>query len=263
MAHKTTTIPNPVLDRMHYDNPPQIVDWKKLFSGGTSQKVKPARRKVRKVPAKAAGLKPETKPEAKTLVFIKKEPITFQLKRLNNPDDFERMAFVIRACSKDPKQKPFMVLHVEQTRTGSRLVATDGRRLHVAETALKIQGGDYNPIIAKDYIRLGEPVTGIMFPNWAKVIPTDARKRGVINLADAGWGKSQDQTEQLTRAFNLFVRMTGCLINLRYLEDLTKKEWSVYCQNEKNRAIMLKEEGAKMSIFAIITPFAESSAKAA
>jgi hypothetical protein len=86
----------------------------------------------------------------------------------------------------------------------------------------------------------------------------------MIDLADSGWGKDRSQTEKLSVAFNAFMRQTGELVNLRYLEDLAKKQWSLHCQREKNRAVMLKAEGVKLDMFAVIMPLAtESAAKAA
>ena len=70
--------------------------------------------------------------------FSGNKPVTFQLSRTENPEDFERMSFVVKARAK-ASDRPFKtVLHVEQTRTGSRLVATDGLRLHVAEISKKM-----------------------------------------------------------------------------------------------------------------------------
>jgi hypothetical protein len=86
----------------------------------------------------------------------------------------------------------------------------------------------------------------------------------VIDLADSGWGKNRSQTEKLSAAFNAFMRQTGELVNLRYLEDLAKKKWSLHCRHERNRAVMLKAEDVKLDMFAVIMPLAnEASAKAA
>ena len=210
MKHKTT-------------NP--IAEWKKAFSDG-----KP----------KTAGNKPEQKEPS--LVIIRKEPVTFQLSRLENPEDFERMSFVIKACTKTGDAPFKTVLHVERTRKGSRLVASDGLRLHVAEISQRIKSGDYKPHSMKDVITLGNPVEGIKFPSWSKAIPEKTKQKGVINLKDSSLRKDRKETEKLSIAFNDFVRKTGEPVNLRYLEDLTKQNWAVFCQNEKRRAIVLKEK---------------------
>jgi len=173
---------------------------------------------------------------------VEKELFTFQLSRLENPDDFERMLFVVKACARNGGFPFKNVIHIERTRTGSRLVATDGLRLHVAEISKKVKSGEYKPLIAKDTITLGKPLTGVKFPAWAKAIPENTEMRGVINLANSGMGKDRKETEKLSLAFNSFVKQTGEPVNLRYLEDLTKREWAVYCQDGKRKAIVLKEK---------------------
>jgi len=195
-----------------------IAKWKEAFSGGFAKPTEDETpRQLDKV-----------KPEEASLALIKKEPVTFQLSRLENPDDFERMFFVIKACARNGGFMFKNVIHVEQTRTGSRLVATDGLRLHVAEISKKIKSGDYKPHITKDTISLGKPLSGIRFPAWAKAIPENTEKRGVINLADSGMGRDRKETEKLSIAFNSFVKQVGEPVNLRYLEDLTKREWAIY-----------------------------------
>jgi len=206
--------------------------WKKAFSEGKGKPTKGETTLRQEGP----------KPKGVSLALIKKEQATFLLPRLENPEDFERMLFVIKACARNGDSPFKNVVHVEQTRTGSRLVATDGLRLHVAEISKKIKSGDYKAHVAKDIISLGEPVKGVKFPAWAKAIPEKAEKRGVINLANSGMGKDRKETEKLSLAFNSFVKQAGEPVNLRYLEDLTKREWAVYCQDGKRKAIVLKEK---------------------
>ena len=207
-----------------------IAKWKKAFSGG-----KP----------KAAGNEPGQKEPS--LALIRKEPVTFQLSRLENPQDFERMNFVIKACSKTGDAPFKTVLHVERTRKGSRLVASDGLRLHVAEISQKIKSGDYKPHATKEVITLGYPVEGIKFPSWSKAIPEKTEQKGVIDLKNSSLRKDRKETERLSLAFNDFVRKTGEPVNLRYLEDLTKQNWAVFCQNERRRAIVLKEKSGDVA----------------
>jgi hypothetical protein len=247
---------------MRYADSSVVSDWERIFSHKLPETVKPETGFPVKTAKKTPVKKNRETPETKTLVFIKKEPVAFRFNRRENPGEFERMAFVVKACAKDPKRECLAVLHVEQTGTGSRLVATDGLRLHVAETSLKIKAGDYKPVVARDCISLGKPEKDTAFPNWRKVVPESVRKRGMINLEDAGMGKDRNQTERLSVAFNSFVRQTGELVNLRHIEDLTKKTWSIHCQAEKRKAIVLKEQGAKTDTFAVIMPLQETEAAA-
>jgi hypothetical protein len=227
----TNTVPVPVLGRMGYTNPSIVRNWRKIFSKPVSQKTE-----------------------------TKRDHGSFVINRSESPVDFDRIAFVLKARSKDEKREYLTVLHVEQTSTGSRLIATDGLRLHFAEIERKIESGEYKPAVHKDCIRLGDPVKDIQFPNYARIIPENTIKRGVIDLTDTGMGKDRNQTERLSWVFNSFVKKTGDLINLRYLEDLTKKKWLVYCQSEKHKAIVLKEFGAENSVFAVVMPLAKTGA---
>jgi hypothetical protein len=223
-----------ISDRMNYTNPGIVSKWQNRFS-----------KKEPPEPVRA---------EEPVLALIQKIPVVFQLQRRDNPADFDRMAFVIRACSKDTDKPSINILHVEQTRTGSRLVATDGRRLHFSEIPKKIKSGEYKPVMTKETISLINPDKEIRFPNWPKVVPEQTTRRGVIHLENAGFCKDQKQTEKLTLAFNSFVRQTGETINLRYLEDLTKKSWTVYSQAEKGKAVILREYGAEESVYAVLMP---------
>ena len=200
-----------------------------------------------------------------SLSLIRNTPVTFQITRKENQKDFVLMSFVIRACSKTG-DKPFKtVLHVEQTRNGSRLVACDGQRLHVAEITKKIKAGDYKPYATKDTIILGEPVDGIKFPVWSKAIPEKAEKLGVINLEKSGLGKDRKETEKLTLALHTFTKQTGETINLRFLEDLTKCEWAVYSQNDSQQGIILRQKNGRYgepdnkSPVAVIIPIAKAA----
>lgn len=232
-----------------------ITAWKDTFSKGKESAVE-----VENL-AKQAGVKSNVP----TLALIREKPITFQLSRLENPKDFELMSFVIRACSKTG-DKPFKtVLHVEPSRRGSRLVASDGLRLHVAEISRKIKSGDYKPHITKEVIILGDPVQGIKFPSWSKAIPENIEKRGVINLEKSGFGRNQKETENLSIAFKKLAKQTGETVNLRYIGDLTKQEWTVYSPKDGKRAIVLRQktgkagEPDKKSPVAVIIPIAQAA----
>jgi hypothetical protein len=268
MALTKPTARHQALEKMRYIDTTRLADWTKRFSGKTPETAQPRQKPKRKIPPKKMAKKriapltqpgTETKSETTPLVLAKKTPATFHIRRQDNPELFERMAFVIKACSKDPRRKFLLVLHVEQIRNGSWLVASDGKRLHAAFAAVKIRSGDYKPALTKDAVVLREPTTGIAFPDWRRVIPNDVAQRGVIDLADSGWGKNCGQTEKLSAAFNAFVRQTGEVINLRYLEDLAKRKWSIHCQREKSQAIMLKAEGAQEDMFAVIMPLPQTS----
>jgi hypothetical protein len=175
---------------------------------------------------------------------------------IQNKEEFERILFVLKACNKQSERTFTTVLHVEQTKTGSRLVATDGIRMHVAEIGTKIRSGNYKPAVSKDTIRLGAPVEDIQFPSWAKAVPSKASKRGVINLETTGIGKARSASMAMTRAYNSFVKQSGEKVNPHFLEDLPKRQWSIYCQKEKRKPLVLKEDGTAMEAYAVIMPLA-------
>jgi hypothetical protein len=253
MKRKISSVGNTVLEKMNYSNGSIVSKWQNRFP----KKAPPKQKKVARKPAmpkKVEEIGKAASDEGPVLRLIKQIPIVFQLRRNENPADFDRMAFVVKAISKDPGRPHFAGLHIEQAKTGCCIVACDGRRLHVAEISQKISSGDYKPVMTKDAISLCQMEDEIRFPNWQKVVPDNTDKRGVIDLENAGFGKDQKQTEKLALAFNAFLRQTGETINLRYLEDLTKKPWAVYCQSEKGKAVILKESGSKDMVYAVMMP---------
>ncbi|GHU97951.1 hypothetical protein FACS189483_05250 [Spirochaetia bacterium] len=238
---------NAVLEKMNYPNGSIVAKWKKAFPQKKAPKQKKA---ARKTPEK----KPEPKPVEPAIAMIQKLTVVFQLERKENPVDFERMAFVIRACSKDNTRPYLCVLHVEETKSGSRLVASDGRRLHVAEISKKIKSGNYKPVMTKEAIGISELEDDVQFLNWSKAIPDHTVQRGVINLEQSDFSKDPKQTEKLSIAVNALMRQTGETINLRYIQDLPKTKWIVHSQNEKGKALILKESGAEKIVYAVMMP---------
>ena len=166
-----------------------------------------------------------------------------------NQKDFDKIHFVLRACNKTNSGTEFTnVLRVEQIKTGSRLIATDGKRLHVTEIGLRIKPGNYKPVITKEAIRLEKSLKNINFPNWERVVPVNVTRRGCLNIVDTG-------IEEKNKASDSFTQMTGEKVNPDYLADLSKKLWVVCCQKEKRKAVLLKDYNAKET-YAVIMPLA-------
>jgi hypothetical protein len=183
-----------------------------------------------------------------------KTPASYQIERNANPVDFERASFVVKALSKE-SYRPFLcVVHVEEGKTGCRIVASDGHRLHTAELTLNIKSGDYKPLVSKDVIVLAPPDETVNFPDWQRVVPDDSKKRGVLDFSESGFGKNEKQTAKMAVVSNALFKATGETVNLRYLEDLPKKAWVVYSQEEKGRAMVFKEKGAENAVYAVIMP---------
>jgi hypothetical protein len=166
---------------------------------------------------------------------------------IRDKEEFEKILFVLRACDKNGGNEFTKVLHIEQTNAGSRLIATDGKRMHVTEIRTRIRPGDYKPVIAQNIIRMGKPVPNVHFPNWERVVPSNIIQRGCINIENTAIGERSP-------VYNSFVKQTGEKVNPKFLADLTKKPWVVYCQREKRKALLLKERNAKTKTYAVIMP---------
>jgi hypothetical protein len=259
---RKTTAGTLVLDRMNYSSPSIVSKWKETFPNKKSPKAPSNPQKVAKtIRVLNTGTGEKNNGPAATL--IKSIPIVFQLQRKNHPSDFERMSFVVRACSQDPRKPDLKMLHVEQTETGSILVGCDGYRLHVAEISCRIKSGDYKPVMTKEELSLMMPDDKVRYPAWNSFVPDTVTKRGVIDLEESGFGKDRKKAEKLTLAFNACIRQSGETINLRYLEDLLKKEWVVYTQEKKGKALVLKEQGDESSVYAVIMPLCSEKAEGA
>ena len=177
-----------------------------------------------------------------------------EIKRLEKQEEYDSVVFVCKALLKENRKKPYSsVVHVEQTIKGSRLVATDGKRLHVAEIKTRIKNGNYRPVITKYSVSFGKPVTGIFYPNWNSVIPENPKKRLTLGLEKTGLGKDRMLTAFLSKAYSAFVKKTGEVVNLGYLEDLPKTTWTAYKEPGKFKPILLKPEGEENK-YAVIMP---------
>jgi hypothetical protein len=118
--------------------------------------------------------------------------------------------------------------------------------MHVTEIRTRIKPGNYKTVVTKDTIKLGMPVTYVNFPNWQAVVPTDITRRGCIYFDNPAMNENSS-------VYKSFTKMTGEKVNPNYLADMAKKSWVVYCQNEKRKALLLKEHGANET-YAVIMP---------
>lgn len=172
----------------------------------------------------------------------------------SNAIDYENAIFVIKSIS-DDASRPFMcVVHIEESVMGSRLICTDGRRLHYADITMEIPEGDYTPVITKRSIFLKGPVQVGSFPNWKRVIPENGQDRGTVNLEKTSIGKNLSQNARFSLAFSQILEKTGEIVNIRYLEDLPKKEWTVFSTEEKNKPIIFKWTVSGNELVAVIMP---------
>jgi len=243
-----------VLEKMNYSNPGIVSMWNNKFAVKETPKPK-------KTAQKTSVRKKEEKPKSAALVFFRKTKTVFLMERKDNPEDFERIVFVVKACTKD--HTGLDVLRVEQAGTGSRLISTDGTRLHVAEISQKIKPGNYKAVMTKEAVGLSVSENNFRFPNWNTVVPSKITKRGFIDLKKSGFGNGKEGAEKLTVAFNTFSVQTGETVNLRFLDDLPKKQWTVYSQDAKGKALLLREKDAEDSVYAVIMPLPQKVEKQA
>jgi len=168
---------------------------------------------------------------------------------LRNKEEFEKILFVLRACDSSGGSTMFTnVLHIEKTSDGSRLVATDRKRMHVTDVSARIKPGNYKASVTKDKITLEKSGFFGDYPNWKSVVPVNVKRCGCISLENITGAKTNT-------ANSAFTKMSGEKINPDYLADLTKNVWAVYRQNEKRKAVLLKEYGSKET-YAVIMPMA-------
>jgi hypothetical protein len=238
-----------VLDRMNYADSSIVSQWKSRFpaqSVKTEKTVKTTRRTAPKVET-------VNEPKPTSAPAVRSVPTSIVVRREDSFIDFERLSFVCKALSKDVTRLYGSIVHVEQAGKQSLLLATDGHRLHAAKLNRSIPVGDYKPLITKGAVTL-TPEPDIQFPNWKAVIPTKVTRVCVLDLEDTGLGKNESQTQRMALALSAFFRDTGETVNLRYLDDLSKKVWVVYGQKEKGKTLLFKEKDAEEEVFAVIVP---------
>jgi hypothetical protein len=175
---------------------------------------------------------------------------------------FERIQFVCKALKKNTGHPFTTVVHVEHTRSGTRFVAADGKRLHVAEIRGRIPKGDYKPKVKRDIITL-ELVDDINYPNWKNIVPETALNKGTLKLDHAGIGKDMEMAADMSLAFNDFVQKTGTIVNLKYLDDLPKREWRLSVHRDRKTVVMMEQKDAPNNAFAVFAPLASSVPKLA
>ena len=201
---------------------------------------------------------PRSKQKGTSLALVRKQTVTFRLSRLENPEDFQRMSFVVKACGKGRGISYKTVLHVERTKAGSRLVATDGYRLHVAEISQRIKSGEYKPLAAKDEIILGKPLEGINFPAWEKAVPKNTLESGVIDLGKTSKGNTVKKAAEMSLAVNALNAKTGLVVNFRYVSELPKTAWIVFKEPGFGK-VMLKQQDGEDNAFAVFAPVGKAA----
>ncbi|GHV52229.1 hypothetical protein AGMMS49579_09140 [Spirochaetia bacterium] len=184
-------------------------------------------------------------------------PEVFQV--IQNHDELDKAKFVCKAIDRNGRSPYTHVLHVEQTTGGSLLVATDGKRLHVAQIKTRIPEGDYKVLITKDAVKICNPVDEANFPDWQRVVPETAKKKGSISLVKAG-GKNADYKKiAVNEAAKSIKQITGASINPEYIASLAGYSWYLYATESPGKPLLLFEKDSAMETYAVIMPLTPSA----
>lgn len=168
--------------------------------------------------------------------------------------NYERVMFCMRAMggAGDPLFTRYM--HVENARTGSRIVCTDGKRLHVASISVRIPAGNYRPEARDGYVRFGKP-EDVVFPAWRNVVPEDAAFKGTVSLDGLGTGTRAERDEKFSAAYCSFLSSAGSGVSMGFLRDLPCAEWRIFAQAGRRRLVKV-ENAADRNQFAVFVPLA-------
>lgn len=176
------------------------------------------------------------------------------MRRQESKDTYEGIAFAAKAMDKKGRQHFTALVHAEASRDGTRLVATDGKRMHVTTVSLKLPAGDYRASVGRDSATLELDTQAAPFPSWRNVVPQETDMVGTIHLEG---GRSD--SERLSVAHGDIIAHTGQNVNITYLDELPKCTWRVYARkkgNGKNPLVMLRKSGDEDGMFAVIAPLA-------
>lgn len=178
-----------------------------------------------------------------------KETVITQSK---NPVDYGKILFCMKAMG-DKNGAPFTrFMHIENARTGSRIVCTDGKRLHAANIRCRIPAGNYQPEVKENCVHFKNP-SDIFFPAWKNVLPEDAKPKGTVNLEDVGTGTKEERDEKFSSAYCSFLFDTGINVNMGFLRDLPSAKWNIFAQGDGKKLVMLEKTDDKTQ-FAVFAP---------
>ncbi len=177
----------------------------------------------------------------------------YTITRQQNYRDYERIMFCIKALGKDSDPHFTHFLHVENSRTGSRVIATDGKRLHVSNLSVRIPAGNYQPVVKEYSISFGSP-KDIGFPVWKNVVPEDADYKGILQLGGLNSGSKVERDERFTNIYSSFLFDTGFNVNLGYIKDLPNTSWKIFTKKGRNNLVLLKNLSDERNQYAVFVP---------
>jgi len=179
-----------------------------------------------------------------------KETVITQVKNLK---DYEKILFCMKAMGGKRNVLFTRYMHIENTRTGSLIVCTDGKRLHVANISIRIPAGNYQPVI-KDYSIYFGTSKDIAFPAWKNVVPKDADYKGLLQLEGINSGSKVERDERFTNIYCSFLFDTGFNVNVGYIKDLPTANWKIFTKKGRNNLVLLKNLKDEQNQFAVFVP---------
>jgi len=179
-----------------------------------------------------------------------KETVITQVKNLK---DYEKILFCMKAMGGKRNVLFTRYMHIENTRTGSLIVCTDGKRLHVANISIRIPAGNYQPVI-KDYSISFGTSKDIAFPAWRNVVPEDADYKGLLQLEGINSGSKVERDERFTNIYCSFLFDTGFNVNVGYIRDLPTANWKIFTKTGRNNLVLLKNLKDEQNQFAVFVP---------
>lgn len=146
--------------------------------------------------------------------------------------DFEKIKFVVLARGNDKLLygRPYSeVLHVEKDGEKLLILATDGRRMHVAILKNEIPEGNYIVTTSNAKMIILEEKDGIVYPEWKRVFPYYSEKWAEYEkfIDDFDMPGKKDMVERSLKLREFFMAYTGC-VNIEYLFDIEGNTFDVY-----------------------------------
>lgn len=171
-----------------------------------------------------------------------------------NPEDYGKILFCMKAMGGKQSVLFTRYMHIENTRTGSRIICTDGKRLHAANVKIRIPAGNYQPEVRNNCVCFKNS-SDIIFPAWKNVVPDETKLKGTVNLEGIGNGTKSEREEKFSAAYCSFLFDSGINVNMGFLKDLPCTKWNIFTKDGQNKLVKLENDEDKNQ-FAVFVPLA-------
>ena len=169
-------------------------------------------------------------------------------------ENYEKIMFCMKAMGGAGSPLFTRYMHIENARTGSRIVCTDGKRLHAALVSIRIPAGNYRPEAKDGRVTFGKSAD-ISFPAWKNVVPDKADFKGTLELSGLGKGTRAEREEKFSILYCSLLSETGFNVNMGFIKDLPSARWNVFTKKGRNSIVMLKNS-EEQNQYAVFVPLA-------